>query len=165
MSETPQASDVLQKIRAELTSAIRNALLQHAYDSDIELSFGVVHINSKGSVSQISFNGADVTDIDAFIVKQAFKINDDNYYDIRAVIKNNVDDFNFYPIQIDNKISFTVLKTSPYFVRKYYGSVHKDYFRVEYASKYLIVYHGTAQPDVYYIGLFSPEATANEKRE
>ena len=161
LSETPQASDVLQKIRAELTSAIRNALLQHAYDSDIELSFGVVHINSKGSVSQISFNGADVTDIDAFIVKQAFKINDDNYYDIRAVIKNNVDDFNFYPIQIDNKISFTVLKTSPYFVRKYYGSVHKDYFRVEYASKYLIVYHGTAQPDVYYIGLFSPEATAN----
>lgn len=40
LSETPQAADVLQKIRAELTSAIRNALLQHAYDSDIELSFG-----------------------------------------------------------------------------------------------------------------------------
>lgn len=52
LSETPQASDVLQKIRAELTSAIRNALLQHAYDSDIELSFGGVHINSKGSIYQ-----------------------------------------------------------------------------------------------------------------
>lgn len=90
MSETPKASDVLQNIRAELTSSVRNALLQHAYDNDIELSLGIVHINSKGSISQISFNGADVTDMDAFIVKQAFKINDDNYYDIRAVIKNNI---------------------------------------------------------------------------
>ena len=90
MSETPKASDVLQNIRAELTSSVRNALLQQAYDNDIELSLGIVHINSKGSISQISFNGADVTDMDAFIVKQAFKINDDNYYDIRAVIKNNI---------------------------------------------------------------------------
>lgn len=163
LSETPQAVDVLQNIRAELTSAVRNALLQYAYDSDmdIELSFGVVHINSKGSVSQTSFNGVDVTDMDAFIEKQAFQINGENYYDIRIVIKNNIDDFCFYPIQIGNKVSFNVLKTSSYFVRKYCGSVHADYFRVEYASKYLIVYHGAAVPDVYYIGLFSPEATAN----
>ena len=52
LSEAPQASMVLQSIRSELTSAVRNALVRHAYDTDVQLSFGTIHINSKGSVSQ-----------------------------------------------------------------------------------------------------------------
>lgn len=98
LNEAPQASAILQNIRDELTNAIRTALLQKAYDTDIELSFGQIHINSKGSVSQISFNGSNVTDLDSFIVQQAFRIDNDSYFDIRAEIKSNPDDFFFYPI-------------------------------------------------------------------
>ena len=162
LSEAPQASTVIQSIRTELTSAIRTALLQHAYDTDIHLSFGMIHINSKGSVSQISFNGTDVTDMDTFVVKQAFRIEDDHYFDIRAYIKSNPDEFCYYPIQIGGKVALTVLKTSPFFERKYGSAIHFSEFRVEYASKYLIIYrNSTALPDVYCIGLFGPEATAN----
>ena len=100
LQESPMLSDVLGEIRNELTNAIREAMLNKAYDTDIHLSFGNIHINATGSVSQISFNGADVTDIDAFIVKQAFKITEDNYHDLRLVIKDRPDDFVFYPIQI-----------------------------------------------------------------
>ena len=89
LKETYQTASLLQDIRDELTVAVRNAILLHAYDTDIDLSFGKIHINSKGSVSQISFNGTDVTDIDAFIVRQAFHITDDHYFDIRKNIKNN----------------------------------------------------------------------------
>lgn len=162
LSETPQASTILQNIRTELTNAIRTALVEHAYDTDIQLSFGLVHINSKGSVSQISFAGTDVTDLDAFIVKQAFHIEDDNYFDIRTVIKTNPEEFSFYPIKIGNKLSLTVLKFSRFFENKYGSSIHSDDCRVEYASKYMIVYQSNhSLPDVYYIGLFGPEATAN----
>lgn len=49
LRETPQAADILQNIRVELTNAVRNAFLQYAYDSNIELSFGVVHINEKSN--------------------------------------------------------------------------------------------------------------------
>lgn len=162
LNETPQASDILQSIRNEVTNAIRASLLAHAYDTDIQLSFGTIHINSKGSVSQISFNGSDVTDVDAFVVRQAFHISEDSYFDIRAVIKDAPDEFRFYPIRIRNRVSFTVLKSSPYFEKKYGWAIRSDEFRVEYASKYLIAYrNSTAAPDVYYVGLFTPEATAN----
>lgn len=162
LKEAPQASAILQNIRAELTSAVRTALLAQAYDTDIQLSFGMIHINSRGSVSQISFNGSDVTDMDAFIVKQAFRIEDDNYYDIRTEIKAEPDRFCYYPIRIGNKVLLTVLKSSPYFERKYGAAIHNDRIRVEYASKYMLIYRSSeAVPDVYYIGLFTPEATAN----
>lgn len=162
LTETPKASELLRSIRNELNDAIRTAIVQHAYDTDVQLSFGAIHINSKGSVSQISFNGTDVTDIDAFIVKQAFRVDDSHYFDIRTAIKASPDDFCFYPIQIGGKVSLTVLKTSPFFERKYGGAIHFEKFRVEYASKYLIVYRNeNAVPDVYYIGLFGAEATAN----
>ena len=162
MTETPRAAEILQTIRDELTTAVRSAVVAHAYDTDIELSFGTVHINSKGSVSQISFNGTDVVDVDAFIVKQAFRINDDHYFDIRATVRNEPNLFHFYPIEVRNRVSLTVLKTSPYFADRYGFAVHSDLFRVEYASKYMVVYRSsTATPDVFYIGLFSPEATAN----
>ena len=161
LNETPQASAILQSIRDELTGAIRKALLQKAYDTDVELSFGQIHINSKGSVSQISFNGSDVNDLDQFIVKQAFKIDDDNYFDIRTEIKSNPEDFCFYPIQIGSQVSLTVLKSSPFFERKYGSRIHAESFRAEYASKYLIVYSGKSKPEVYCTGLFSADATAN----
>lgn len=166
LSETPQAADILKTIRSEITNAVRTALINQAYDTDMQLSFGQIHINSKGSVSQISFNGSDVTDMDAFIVKQAFRVRDDNYHDIRATIKSNPDDFCFYPIQIGNTISLTVLKTSPFFVRRYGIRINKASFRVEYASKYLIIYCSEdATPDAYFIGLFDPTATANTMLE
>ncbi len=161
LNEAPQASAILQNIRDELTSAIRTALLQKSYDTDIELSFGQIHINSKGSVSQISFNGSNVTDLDSFIVQQAFRIDNDSYFDIRAEIKSNPDDFCFYPIQIGTQVSLTVLKSSPYFERKYGKRIYSESFKVEYASKYLIVYSGKNVPEVYCTGLFSAEATAN----
>lgn len=162
LKETYQTASLLQDIRDELTVAVRNAILLHAYDTDIDLSFGKIHINSKGSVSQISFNGTDVTDIDAFIVRQAFHITDDHYFDIRKNIKNNRNDFFYYPIKINGRISLTVLKSSPFFERKYGRAIHSNAFRVEYASKYLLIYSSnTAVPDVYYIGLFGPEQTAN----
>lgn len=162
LNESPQMATILQNIRAELTSAVRTALLAQAYDTDIQLSFGIVHINSKGSVSEISFSGSDVTDLDAFIVKQAFRVEDDRYFDIRTVIKSEPDSFLFYPIRIGNKTSLTVLKSSPYFERKYGVSIHNDEIRVEYASKYMLIYRRSDSTlDVYYIGLFSPESTAN----
>jgi len=162
LTETTMTASNIQSIRAELTNAIRTALLKHAYDTDIELSFGSIHINSKGSVSQISFNGSDVTDLDAFIVKKAFNINDDCYYDIRKTIKSSPDDFYYYPIKIGPKVCLTVLKTSPFFEKKYGHSIHDAEFHVEYASKYLIVYRNNCnQPDVYLIGLFDPISTAN----
>lgn len=52
----------------KLTTAGRTALVQKAYNTDIQLSLGQIHINSKGSVSQVSFNGFDVVNMDAFIV-------------------------------------------------------------------------------------------------
>ena len=162
LNETPQAAEILNSIRTELTNAVRAALLAHAYDTDIQLSFGTVHINARGSVSQISFNGTDVLDMDAFIVKQAFCVDDDHYYDIRAIIKEQPDSFHYYPIQIGTRVSLTVLKTSPYFEQKYGYRIHSRDIRVDYVSKYMIVYPaGQATPDVFYIGLFSPEATAN----
>lgn len=162
LSEAPLAASTIHNIRAELTNTVREALLRHAYDTDIELSFGSIHINPKGSVSQISFNGSDVTDMDAFVAKQAFCISDDYYFDLRAEVRNNPEDFCFYPIQIGGKISLTVLKSSPFFERKYGQIIHTSSVRVEYASKYLIIYRNDRSgPDIYCIGLFGPEATAN----
>ena len=162
LQETPQIVDVIEAVRNEVTSAVRTALLQQAYDTDIQLSFGAIHINSKGSVSQISFNGADVTDLDSFVVKQALQVNDDNYFDLRQAIKNNPEDFYFYPILSNGKLSLTVLKSSPYFERKYFCSLHQESVRVEYASKYLIIYiNGCSSPDVYLIGQYGPDHTAN----
>lgn len=162
LQETLSITDVIESIRSELTNAVRTALVNHAYDTDIQLSFGAIHINSKGSVSQISFGGSDVTDMDAFVVQQALKISEDNYFDLRQSIKEKPADFRFYPILINGQLSFTVLKSSPYFERKYGYGIHQDGVRVEYASKYLILYrNGSAVPDVYLIGLFGAEATAN----
>lgn len=67
LNEVPQAAAVLKTIRDELTEAIRTAIIEKAYDTNVQLSFGLIHINSKGSVSQISFNGSDITDVDALL--------------------------------------------------------------------------------------------------
>ena len=161
LHETQQTTNILQSIRSELTNAIREARIRDAYNCDIQLSFGLIHINDRGSVSQISFHGTDVTDMDAFVVMQALQIGEENYFDIRKVIKESPEDFNFYPIQINGRISMTVLKSSPFFEKKYGIGIHWEDVRVEYASKYLLVYRENwSKPDVYFVGLFSPEATA-----
>ena len=110
---------MLHSASVELTGAIRVVMVCGAYDRDIHLPFGMVHINSKGSVSQISFNGADVTDMDAFIVMQVLRIGEDNYFDIRKTIKDSPEDFRFYPIKINGWLSMTVLKSSSFFEKKY----------------------------------------------
>ena len=155
LSEAPQPSMILQDIRSELTSAVRTALVRHAYDTDVQLSFGTIHINSKGSVSQISFNGADVKDQEAFIVKQAFHISDNQYFDIRTRIKDEPDSFYFYPILIRDKISFTVLKSSPYFENRYGSVIHDESVRVEYASKYMLIYRSDSETPDYLLGLLN----------
>lgn len=162
LTEASEAASIIHNIRSEITNAVRGALINRAYDTDAELSFGSIHINAKGSVSQISFGGSDVTDMDAFVAKQAFHIDDEHYFDIRSIIKDKPEDFCYYPIQIGGKVSLTVLKSSPFFEQKYGRSIHSEGLRVEYASKYLIVYRDDPTgPDIYYIGLFTPEATAN----
>lgn len=162
LSEAPFTASAINSIRSEVTNAVREALLRHAYNTDIELSFGSIHINSKGSVSQISFGGSDVTDMDAFIAKQALHISDDHYYDLRSVVKEDCEAFFFYPIQLNGKLSLTVLKSSPYFYKKYGQSIYTNSVRVEYASKYLIIYlDDQSEPDIFCIGLFGPSSTAN----
>lgn len=162
LHETRHTADLITNMRNELTDAVRSALIRQAYDSDIQLSFGYIHINSKGSVSQISYNGSDITDTDEFIVKQAFHISNENYFDIRKRIKICPDEFCFYPIQIGGQISLTVTKSSPFFEHKYGIAIHNEDVRVEYATKYLIIYRNEkANPDVYLVGSFGPEATAN----
>lgn len=162
IQESMLLSDILSGIRNELTNAIREAMLRNAYDTDIHLSFGIIHVNARGSVSQISFNGADVTDMDAFVVKQAFQITDDNYYDLRLTIKETPEDFVFYPILAGNKMSLTVLKSSPFFLKKYGRDIYCSDFQIEYVSKYIIIRNGnSSEPQVYFIGLFGALSTAN----
>lgn len=162
LQEAPSAASVIQRIRDELTNAIHAMILKQAYDTDVQLSFGTVHINSRGSVSQISFNGTNVTDMDAFIVQQALNIGKNNYFDIRHIIKENSEKFHYYPIQIGKKIFLTVLKNSPYFEEKYGAAIYSDKAMVQYASKFLIFYRNKkAKPDVYYTGLFDASSTAN----
>lgn len=48
LNESPQMTTILHNIRTELTSAIRTSFLAQVYDIEIQLSFGIIHINSKG---------------------------------------------------------------------------------------------------------------------
>ena len=160
--ENPDISEMLGSLRSEITKAVYSALVRQAYNTDIELSFGPLHINEKGSVSQISFHGSDITDLNEFVVRQALHIGPDHYFDIRQSIEAHPEDFCYYPICINGSISFTVLKSSPYFEKIYGAGLHYREARAEYAAKYLIFYrNNNAEPDVYLVGLFGPEATFN----
>lgn len=162
LQESNEISTAIDNIRKELTDAIGLAIAHQMYNTDVQLSFGLVHINSRGSISAVSFNGLDITDIDEFVVEQALNIDNENYFDIRKIIKENIDDFCFYPILIKNHINYTVLKSSPYFERKYGAMIHDASFKVEYASKYLIIHiDGRSTVDVYFVGTFNPIHTAN----
>lgn len=161
MTESMWLLKKIKSIREEITNAIKTAEIKHAYDKDIQLSFGLVHINKKGSVSRIRFEGKDVTDIDSFAIMQALQINKDNYYDIRNEIKNFPQEFCFYPIKINGKLHFTVLKNSPYFNRKYFNRIDNDETRVFYAAKYLVYYHTKSEkPDIFLIGIYNANSTA-----
>ncbi len=55
---------VLKDFGNEITNAILSAKTNKAFDKDVCLSLGVIHINPYESVSEISFNGIDVTTVD-----------------------------------------------------------------------------------------------------
>ena len=156
----------LESVRNEITSAIRKARIKNDFDVDVELSFGKIHINPRGSLSIISFDGTDVVDLDKFVVIQSLKINDNNYFDIRQEIKNNVESFYFYPIVSKGEINYTVLKSSPYFVKMFGNAIHNENIKVYYASKYLIISFydielKTNSTYVFLVGMFSASKTMN----
>ena len=96
-------SSSIQRIRKEISDAILYAKVNNAYNKDVQLSIGTIHINPYGSVSEFSFNGLEVTDIDRFIVTNALKVSSENYRDIRSDIEQNPQLFNFYPIVYKGK--------------------------------------------------------------
>ncbi len=53
INETQDVSAVLQSVRDELTSAIRTAVLEKAYDTDVQLSFGLISIVIRDSIPSI----------------------------------------------------------------------------------------------------------------
>lgn len=166
LCEDESLSNLISYIRKEISDAILNAKIKNAYDKDVRLSIGTIHINPYGSVSEFSFNGLNVTDIDKFVVTNALKVSSDDYYDIRGEIENNTKLFNFYPIQYKGKTYYTVLKTSRYF-ESYFGHLLHDHnkIKVRYALKYVVF---TVDNDneirnyVFLCGLFSPEAQSKK---
>lgn len=130
----------LFSIRDEIFSAIHSAMVNNAFDKDVSLSFGDIHINPSGSISTISFNGNDITDMDKFVATKAFKVKEENYFDIRSYIKNNTMEFCFYPLKSNGKITYTVLKRSKYFINKFGALVDDhDRFKVRYTPKYIVI--------------------------
>lgn len=151
----------IESVRKEISEAILNAKINHAYDKDVNLSFGKIHINPYGSVSQLSFNGIDVLDMDKFIVTRALKVKEDNYIDLRNYIKDNTSAFSFYPITDGKRTYFTVLKYSEYFI-KMFGNLVSDHncFIVKYTLKYIaisIVKEDFREDYVFVIDLYSQD--------
>lgn len=160
IQEDSRLKAILDGIRKEIADAIYNARLNNAFDKDVNLSFGVVHINPYGSASAISFHGKEVRDTDKFIVTTALSISEKSYFDIRKYIVNNVGEFSFYPIEVDGKIELTVYKYSSYFHKKYGFELHDhSKFRALYAYKYIVFIineGGENKVEVYNIGCLSP---------
>ena len=50
LSEAQQASTILKNIRDEVTSAVRNALLRQAYDTDVMRSYQLCKVSSRSPV-------------------------------------------------------------------------------------------------------------------
>ena len=158
--------EIIQNLRTEISEAILNAKVKRAFDKDVQLSIGIIHINPFGSVSEFSFNGIDVTDVDKFIVTKALNISTKNYFDIRSDIDNKRDQFNFYPISYKGKIFYTVLKTSKYF-REFFGSCLSNHAEVtvSYALKYVIftIRKNNASTNYAFLcGLFNPVAQSKK---
>ena len=83
ISEDIKIKNKIKIIREEIANAIISSKVNKAFDIDVTLSFGVIHINPYGSITEISFNGIDVTNIDQFVIEQALKVKKDkkvNYY-------------------------------------------------------------------------------------
>ncbi len=159
-------SKLIENIRKEISDAILSAKIKHSYNKDVTLSFGTIHINPYGSVSQFSFNGLDVSDVDKFVVTKALNVSADNFYDIRNNIENDSSLFDFYPILYKNRIYYTVLKSSKYF-HNLFGTVLSNHDRVmvKYALKYLIVTIEGNTNSVNYVflcGLFNPESQSRK---
>lgn len=163
---TPDSSIVykINSVREEITAAINNAILNRCYDCDVCLSFGTIHINPYGSISKFSFNGVDVLENDQFIIETALRTKLIKFHDIRGIINNSPDLFNFFPILSDGKIQFTVLKTSKFFVDMFGESIIFDHSRfcVKYTPKYMIIYvcddHDKWQTYCFICGPFTEKA-------
>lgn len=155
-------SSSIQRIRKEISDAILYAKVNNAYNKDVQLSIGTIHINPYGSVSEFSFNGLEVTDIDRFIVTNALKVSSENYRDIRSDIEQNPQLFSFYPIVYKGKTYYTVLKTSKFFEHLFGSILHNhELVTVKYALKYLIISvkdNEDTKNYVFLCGLFSPES-------
>lgn len=156
--------NLIDKIRGEISSAINSARLNNAFDKDVNLSFGKIHINPYGSASTISYKGRDVVDIDKFVITSALKISDNNYFDIREYITTNINEFSFYPIETGKRVELTVYKYSKYFINRY-GQQLFDHekIRVIYAYKYIVFFiniNGVYRIDAYNSGRFNPYNTS-----
>ena len=161
-----ELANLINNVRKEISDAILSAKVNRNYDKDVTLSFGSIHINPYGSVSEISFNGIDVVDVDKFIITTALKVDSNNYFDLRDEIESNISDFDFYPIKNNGKVFLTVLKSSSYFERFFndYLFGNKN-ITVKYALKYIIfeVENGKSKNSyVFLVGLFNPEITAKK---
>lgn len=132
--------NAIKRIKAEIAEVIINAKINKSFDKDVKLSFGVIHINPYGSISEISFNGIDVTNIDRFVVEQAIHIKRENFEDIREYVYTHASEFAFYPISDGEYIRFTILKYCDLFYKKF-GKIIEDHerFKIQYTLKYLII--------------------------
>ena len=108
-------------------------------NTDVETSFGKVHINPKGSVSVLSFNGIDIPNNDYdFFAAQIYqpKLKHKNKVDLRKHINDHINEFVFYPIHDGNDTKMAILKYSKYFIDNY--PVDKI-TNVEYTFKAMLI--------------------------
>lgn len=100
----------------------------------------MIHINPYGSISEISFNGLDVTDIDQFVIEQALHVKKDNYVDIYFYVRDNAKKISFFPITDCKKVYYTILKDSEYFKEKFGDIIHDHaHFRIQYTFKFVVI--------------------------
>ena len=121
-------------------------------DTDVETSFGKVHINPKGSVSVLSFNGLDIPNNDYdFFAAQIYqpKLKYKNKVDLRKHINDHINDFIFYPIHDESETKMAILKYSKYFINNY--PVDKI-TNVEYTFKAMLITftYDNGTSEVYY---------------
>lgn len=163
LTEDITISNIITKAKKEISDILLNARLHNQLDKDVETSIGKIHINPYGSVSQISFGGEDIIDVDRFIVSRSLNIDSNNFYNIQKDIEEDCSNFDFYPIIYRNKIFYTVLKTSKYFRTKFGFFLHEhDILTVKYAHKYIIFSlnrDGHIKDYIFQCGLLSQENT------